>query len=86
MKKMRSKSIFVIHGHDQGLRNEVVNFLRMLKLTPIVLANKSNSGKTIIEKFEKHADVKYAIALMTPDDKTREGRQARQNVILETEC
>lgn len=49
-----------------------------------------SQGRTIIEKFEDHSDVEYAIALITPDDigssindldNTRQ--RARQNVIFE---
>jgi predicted nucleotide-binding protein len=47
-------------------------------------------GKTIIEKFEDHADVGYAVVLITPDDtgasiKEPENirKRARQNVIFE---
>ena len=28
----------------------------------------ANGGLTLIEKFEKYSDVKYAIVLLTPDD------------------
>lgn len=45
---------------------------------------------TLIEKFEKHSDVGYAVVLLTPDDKggmNKEGEplqnRARQNVIFE---
>lgn len=48
-------------------------------------------GKTIIEKFEKNADVQFAVVLLSPDDmaysvnSTAQDAQprARQNVILE---
>lgn len=49
-----------------------------------------NEGRTIIEKFEDHADVGFAIVLMTPDDvgalvkeKDKLKPRARQNVIME---
>ena len=29
--------IFIVHGHDNGLKNEVARFLEKLKLTPIIL-------------------------------------------------
>jgi predicted nucleotide-binding protein len=48
----------------------------------------ANQGRTIIEKFEAHANVGFAVVLLTPDDMggPRDGAQqprARQNVVLE---
>jgi predicted nucleotide-binding protein len=86
-----SHRVFVVHGHDDGLKNEVARFLEKLDLEPIVLHEQSNSGQTIIEKFENHADVGFAVVLLTPDDtcSSSKGREnvarfrARQNVIFE---
>ncbi len=59
-------------------------------LEPIVLHEQANEGLTIVEKFEKHSDVVYAIVLLTPDDKGASidnldslSFRARQNVVLE---
>ncbi len=85
-----NKDVFLIHGHDDGSKETVARFLSKLGLAPIILHEKPNEGRTIIEKFEDHADVGYAIALFTPDDVggvAREERylqpRARQNVIFE---
>jgi len=83
--------IFIIHGHDEGTKEKVARFLMQMNLDPIILHEKPNEGKTIIEKFEKHSlDVGFAIALLTPDDvgnsRVNEKNltyRARQNVILE---
>ena len=81
--------VFVIHGHDEAAKLAVVRFLERLELEPVILAEQPSEGKTIIEKFESHADVGYAIALLTPDDVgSRQGGdatqpRARQNVIFE---
>ena len=89
-KRPRSDKVFVIHGHDEGAREAVARFLENLKLEPIILHEQSNRGRTIIEKFEEHADVGFAVALLTPDDvgalKGNESNlnpRARQNVIFE---
>ena len=65
-------------------------FLGKLDLTPIILHERPNRGRTIIEKFEDYADVGFAAILLTPDDvgatagSEHESRpRARQNVILE---
>jgi predicted nucleotide-binding protein len=83
-----SKKIFVVHGHAGEQREAVARFLERLGFEPIILHEQPNQGKTVIEKFESHADVGFATVLLTPDDVggaaggPQEAR-ARQNVILE---
>ena len=94
--KSGKERIFIVHGHDNALKDETCVFLSGIGLEPIVLHRQPDGGLTIIEKFEKYADVKYAIVLLTPDDygfkadelkkseNEREGSfRARQNVIFE---
>jgi predicted nucleotide-binding protein len=81
--------IFIVHGHNNEVKMSVERTLSKLALNPIILHDKPNSGKTVIEKFEEHSDVGFAIILLTDDDlgkaKTEENFniRARQNVILE---
>ena len=81
--------VFVIHGHDEAAKSAVARFLEQLHLEPVILVEQASEGKTIIEKFESHANVGYAVALLTPDDVgSRWGDdatqpRARQNVIFE---
>jgi len=82
--------VFVVHGHDIGLREAAARFIASLGLKPVVLSEQPNEGKTIIEKFEKNVDVSFAVVILSPDDKARSAGQneaerlrARQNVILE---
>ncbi len=62
------KKIFIVHGHDSGLKEEVARFITKIGFEPIILHEQPSGGKTIIEKFEKNSDVVFAIALLTPDD------------------
>lgn len=86
-----NNKVFIVHGRDQLVLSQTENMMRRLGLEPIVLGRMANQGLTIIEKFEKHSDVKYAVVLLTPDDigalKDNESPQfydrARQNVIFE---
>jgi predicted nucleotide-binding protein len=85
-----SRKVFVVHGHDETAKLAVENFLRQLKLEPVVLHRQPNRGRTIIEKLEEEAEpVGYAVILLTPDDEGRTkgglGMQdrARQNVLFE---
>lgn len=84
------REVFLIHGRDEGARDTVVRFLGKLGLESVILAEQASQGKTIIEKFERHAQVRFAIALLTPDDTGSLGSdvnttlpRARQNVIFE---
>ena len=82
--------VFLAHGRDRGARETVARFLEKLGLVPVVLAEIPGMGRTIIEKFEAHSHVRFAVVLLTPDDSgslqggDREARpRARQNVIFE---
>jgi predicted nucleotide-binding protein len=81
-----NKKIFLVHGHDEGMKHSVARFIKDVGLVPIILSEQPNKGATIIEKFERNSDV--AVVLLSGDDvggKTAsdlKGR-ARQNVIME---
>jgi predicted nucleotide-binding protein len=83
------REVFLVHGHDEATREKVARFLERLHLEPIILHEQPNRGRTVIEKFEDHSKVCYAIVLLTPDDvggpwKSNDRLpRARQNVILE---
>jgi len=88
--KGQTPTVFVVHGHDTEAKESVARFIEKLGMRAIVLHEQPSLGRTIIEKFEAHSDVTYAVVLMTPDDlakpKTSKGRlraRARQNVIFE---
>src|ERR1051325_5406376 len=88
LSETESRKVFIVHGHDEGLKTEVALFLNRLALTPIILHEQTGKGRTIIEKFEAHALVPYAIVLLTPHDAGgKEANdlkpRARQNVVLE---
>lgn len=84
-----SRDIFVVHGHSEAVTESVARFLEKLSLHPIILHEQPSMGRTVIEKFEVHADVQFAVVLLTPDDvggPAATGKlnpRARQNVILE---
>lgn len=83
------KSVFVVHGHNEAVRQRVARFLEKLGLKAIILHEQSNKGQTLIEKFEAHANVGYAVVLFTADDLGKAARddelrpRARQNVVFE---
>lgn len=85
----KSNKVFIVHGHDDGLKNEVARFVERLGLEAVILHEQANAGNTIIEKIEKNSDVGFAIVLYTPCDegKSKSSEQlqsrARQNVVFE---
>jgi predicted nucleotide-binding protein len=85
-----SREIFVVHGHDEASMHAVARFLDKLDIQPVILHEKPDRGRTVIEKFEAHADVGFAVALLTQDDvggpasaPEKLNPRARQNVIFE---
>lgn len=95
-KTLNKQKAFIVHGHDNHMKQELEIFLHGINIEPIVLHRQADEGLTIIEKFEKHSDVQYAFVLLTPDDigipinkfdekspLTNYEFRARQNVIFE---
>jgi predicted nucleotide-binding protein len=86
-----SNKVFIVHGHDEAMKQAVARTLEKLDLEPVILHEKPNKGRTIIEKFSDYSDVSFAVVLLSPDDigySKEEGpnkskSRARQNVILE---
>ena len=83
-----AKLVFFVHGTDCDTKMKVLDFLQQLGIQPIILKEFAAAGKTIIDEIKKRDDVKYAIALLTPDDVGSVYNQelnfrASQNVILE---
>jgi len=84
-------NVFVVHGRDNNLKENVADFLRELGVHPIILHEMPNKSRTIIEKFEdQSSNVKYAVVLLTPDDlgglisnPNDQSPRARQNVVFE---
>lgn len=86
---VQDNKIFIVHGHNEALKQEVARMVEKQGLEAIILSEQANRGKTIIEKFEEHSDVGAAICLFTGDDygkakdATSENLRARQNVVFE---
>jgi len=88
----QNDQIFIVHGHDEEMKQTVARTLEKLGLKPIILHEQPNQGRTIIKKFTDYANnVSFAVILLSPDDKGYRKDQsseaskfrARQNVILE---
>lgn len=85
------KKVFVVHGHDDAMKQSIARTLEQLGLEPVILHEQPDGGKTIIEKFERYSDVGFAVVSLSPDDlaypkgsdPSKARPRARQNVILE---
>lgn len=86
-----SNNIFVVHGQDEEMKQAVARTLEKMNITPIILHEQPNEGRTVIEKFTDYSDVSFAVVILSPDDfgyskkQTHENAKlrARQNVIFE---
>ena len=88
-----SNEVFIVHGHDELAKQSVARFVEKFGLEAIILHERTDGGRTIIEKFEQFSGVSYAIILYTSDDvgnsKTEHGEggtlkgRSRQNVVFE---
>ncbi|MGE7948312.1 TIR domain-containing protein [Lysinibacillus sp. NPDC093688] len=85
----KSNKVFIVHGHDVGLKNEVARFVEKLGFEAVILHEQVSKGKTIIEKIEEYSEVGFAIILYTPCDEGKAkssehfNSRARQNVVFE---
>ena len=90
-KESPSDKIFIVHGHNEAVKESVARFLEKIGLEAIILHEQPNKGRTIIEKFEDYSDVPFAVVLLTADDRggqfselyEKQKPRARQNVIFE---
>lgn len=83
-------NIFIVHGQNESIKNNVARFVEKLHLNPIILHEQASSGKTIIEKIESYSNVEFGIILYSSSDEGRKAnsneelkKRARQNVIFE---
>lgn len=92
MHQQLNDSVFIVHGRANEIKETTARFLGKLEINPIILHEKPDKGRTIIEKFEDHsAEARFAVILLTPDDLGRLASEpetslkprARQNVIFE---
>jgi predicted nucleotide-binding protein len=90
----KSKKVFIVHGHNNEVKERTARFIHKLGFDPIILHEQASGGSTtIIEKIEEYSDTTdFAIVLYTADDlgevkaQAESGNlkaRARQNVVFE---
>ena len=89
---LMEQSIFIVHGHDEEMKQSIARTLEKLGLKPLILHEQPNGGRTVIEKFMDYGEIaSFAVILLSPDDLAHKVGEdsataryrARQNVILE---
>jgi len=91
IKEKEKRKVFIVHGHNGEMKHAVARVLEKLGLEAVILSEKTNLGRALIEKLIDNGDVGYAVILVSPDDMgflKDEGHEkarprARQNVIFE---
>lgn len=87
--KVNITNVFIVHGHDTAVQQSVARTIEKLGLAPIILHEQANAGRTVIENFETHSNVGFAIILLSDDDEGKSKveielkKRARQNVVME---
>ena|SRR2546425_2906561 len=86
----KDSTVFIVHGRNRAIRNEIDLFLRDLGVRTRVMEYGANLGRTMPEKFEELAkECGYTVVILTADDvrldrsSGQEARVPRQNVLLE---
>jgi len=86
------RKVFIVHGRDNEVKQEVSRFIESLGLEAIILHEQASVGMTIIEKIEHYSnDADFALVLYTACDHGRginesnipPKNRARQNVVFE---
>ena len=85
-----TRSIFIIHGHDERNALSLSQLLRdQFNLKPVIILASAGMSRYLSDKFEQDAQTcSFAFALFTPDDEVDNSgqpyHQARPNVFYET--
>lgn len=81
--------VFIVHGHDNGAKQEVARFIEKLGFEPIILHEQVSAQMTIIEKIEAYAEeADFGVVIYTECDQGGKDNdslrpRARQNVVFE---
>jgi len=88
--KITGKKIFIVHGHDEEMKQSVARFIENLELEAIIFHERPDKGRNILDKLiQESKDAIFAVVLLSPDDigydvdKKEQRYRARQNVVME---
>lgn len=83
--------VFIVHGHDNAMKESVARVINMLGLDPIILHERANKGDSLMDKLAREGNVGFVVVILSADDKgnaktdseEKLNYRARQNVIFE---
>lgn len=82
--------VFIVHGHDEEMKQSVARFIEKLDLEAIILHEQPDKGRNVLDKLiQESKNASFAVVLLSPDDvgydknNREEHLRARQNVVLE---
>lgn len=91
LKLVDRDQVFIVHGRNEQVRNELVDLLKREKVRSVVVQSKARTGADLLATIEEQ--IRSCVAgfiLLTPDDEGRLyqfghclSQRARQNVIFE---
>src|SRR5690625_4782436 len=61
--KANKKDIFIVHSHNEKLKEKVARTIEKLNLNPVILHEQSNEVQPVIKKFERHSILDIALIL-----------------------
>ncbi|WP_394841409.1 nucleotide-binding protein [Pendulispora brunnea] len=68
--KLLGDKVFIVHGRNDAVKYEVARFLEQIGIEAVILHERPNGGRTLITKFqEESAGIRFAVVVMTPDDR-----------------
>lgn len=88
---VRSRRVFIVHGHDDGLKHQLARMLSDLDFEVVISQEIADSGRTLLEKLHSEInEIGFVFVLFTPDDTGAPKRapdavadRARQNAVYE---
>jgi predicted nucleotide-binding protein len=88
---IRSRRVFVVHGHDDGLKHQLARMLSELEFEVVILQEVADSGRTLLDKLRSEIDdIGFVFVLFTADDTGASkiepdviADRPRQNVVYE---
>lgn len=87
----RSRRVFIVHGHDEGLKHQLARMLSELQFEVVILQEIADSGRTLLDKLRSEIDdIGFVFVLFTADDTGAPKKdpdavaeRPRQNVVYE---
>jgi predicted nucleotide-binding protein len=73
--------VFIVHGHETEVREQLRAKLLELDLAPVILKQKPGVGLSVFEKFRMEADrIHFAIVILTGDDMGSTSEKLQQHL------